>query len=81
MCIRDSYRKEITGDKRKNPVRKLLLKSSIKLDYDTRRMLERWLEGHPKLEAIYYAKEALHRLYRCKGRKRAKRSLIKAVQT
>lgn len=68
-------RKEITGDKRKNPIRKLLLKSAIRLDFDTRRVIEKWLKEHPKLEAIYYAKEALHKLYRCKGRKRAWRSL------
>lgn len=73
------YRKDITGDKRKNPIRKLLLKSSIKLDYDTRRVIEKWLKDHPKLEAIYYAKEALHKLYRCRGKKKASRSLNKLL--
>ena len=68
------YRKKVTGDKRKNPVRKLLLKSAIKLDYDTRRTLERWLKEHPELEEVYYAKEALLKIYRCKGWKKAKRS-------
>ena len=75
----NKYRKQITGDKRKNPIRKLLLKSSIKLDYDTRRVIQKWLVDHPELEAIYYAKEALMKLYRCKGRKKAKRSLIKLL--
>ena len=73
----NKYRKQITGDKRKNPIRKLLLKSSIKLDYDTRRMIEKWLKDHPDLESIYYAKEAIMKLYRCKGRNRASRSLTK----
>ena len=71
----NKYRKDITGDKRKNPIRKLLLKSSVRLDYDTRKMIEKWLKEHPDLESIYYAKEALLKLYRCKGRKKAKRSL------
>lgn len=73
------HRKEITGDKRKNPIRKLLLKSAIRLDYDTRRMIEKWLKDHPQLEAIYYAKEALHKLYRCRGKKKASRSLNKLL--
>ena len=57
----------------------MLLKSSIKLDYNTRRVIQKWLADHPELEAIYYAKEALMKLYRCKGRKKAKRSLIKLL--
>lgn len=75
----NKYRKQITGDKRKNPIRKLLLKSSIKLDYDTRRTIEKWLKEYPNLEAIYYAKEALMKVYRCKGRNKARRSLIKLM--
>ena len=71
----NKYRKEITGDKRKNPIRKLLLKSAIKLDYDTRRTVEKWLKDHPDLESVYYAKEALLKIYRCKGYQRARRSL------
>ncbi|WP_127717340.1 ISL3 family transposase, partial [Halobacteriovorax sp. HLS] len=73
----NKYRKQITGDKRKNPIRKLLLKSSIKLDFDTRRVIQKWLKDHPDLEAIYYAKEAIMKLYRCKGKNRASRSLRK----
>tara|TARA_Y100000782_G_C10147814_1_gene250181 strand:- start:53 stop:1249 length:1197 start_codon:yes stop_codon:yes gene_type:complete len=73
----NKYRKQITGDKRKNPIRKLLLKSSIKLDFDTRRVIQKWLKEHPDLEAIYYAKEAIMKLYRCKGRKIASKSLTK----
>lgn len=72
----NKYRKRITGDKRKNPIRKLLLKSAIKLDYDTRRTINLWLKQHPELAEIYYAKEALMKLYRCKGRNRARRCLI-----
>lgn len=71
----NKYRKQVTGDQRKNPIRKLLLRSAINLDYDTRKIVERWLKEHPELEQIYYAKEALFKIYRCKGRDKAKRSL------
>lgn len=74
-------RKEITGDKRKNPLRKLLLKNGYKLDYFERKAIWKWLEDHPELKEIYFYKEAMHRLYRCKGYKRAKQSLIKILDT
>jgi transposase len=72
-------RKAITGDKRKNPLRKLLLKNGHKLEVFDRKTIRKWLEGHPELEAIYTAKEALHTLYRCRGYKRAKQSMQKLL--
>lgn len=72
-------RKAITGDKRKNPLRKLLLKSGMKLDYFERKAIWKWLEDHPDLKEIYFYKEAMHKLYRCKGYKRAKQALIKML--
>ena len=72
-------RKEITGDKRSLKIRKLLLTNSKKLDYWTRSEILKWLYQYPKLQQLYLAKEWLHKIYRCKGRNRARRSLIKLL--
>jgi len=72
-------RKEITGDKRKNPIRKLLLRNGKELDYWKRSAIYRWLEDHPELKEIYMAKEAIHGLYRVRGYERAKRALQKML--
>lgn len=72
-------RKEVTGDQRKLRVRKLLLMNGRKLDHFTRRELHKWLEDYPKLAQLYHAKETLHKLYRCKGRKWATRVLVKLL--
>jgi transposase len=64
-------RKEITGDKRKLRIRKLLLRSGKNLDYFTRAAIHKWLENHQELREIYNAKEAIHGLYRIRGYKRA----------
>ena len=69
-------RKAITGDERKNPIRKLLLKKATNLEFFKRKAIERWLRDHPELEAIYKAKEWLHKLYRCRGFKKARRCFI-----
>jgi transposase len=69
-------RKQITGDKRTNPVRKLLLRSSHKLSYFERSALSKWLAHHDEIREIYTYKEALHKFYRIKGYDRAKRALI-----
>lgn len=69
-------RTEITGDKRSNPVRKLLLLNGKRLEYFERRALYEWLNHHPKLKELYHFKEALHGLYRCRGYDRARRALI-----
>lgn len=70
-------RTEITGDKRSNPVRRLLLLNGKKrLDYFERRALHQWLDHHPRLRELYHFKEALHGLYRCRGYDRARRALI-----
>ena len=70
-------RKEITGDKRSNPVRKLLLRNGFKLEYFERKVLWQWLDQHPKLKEVYFYKEALHQLYRTKGHHKASRALAK----
>jgi transposase len=69
-------RKEITGDQRSNPVRKLLLINGKRLEYFERKALHQWLDQHPKLKELYQFKEALHALYRCRGYNRAKQALL-----
>lgn len=70
-------RKEITGDHRRNPIRKLLLMRGDRLDFGTRSVVYRWLSEHQELAEIYRWKEALHRLYRTRGYSRAERALRK----
>ena len=67
-------RKEITGDQRTNPIRRLLLCSSRRLDFFQRSAIHRWLSEHPELREIYHAKEAVIGLYRVKGYERARRA-------
>ncbi|MEL6548100.1 MAG: transposase [Myxococcota bacterium] len=64
-------RKAITGDKRSLPARRMLLKSSHRLDYFERRALSMWLKRYPELRELYLAKEAMHTLYRIRGQRRA----------
>jgi len=68
-------RTEITGDKRSNPVRRLLLMNSHKLEYFEKKALSEWLEHHPKVKELYSVKENLHRLYRTRGHDKAARAL------
>jgi len=67
----NSRRKEITGDKRSNPIRKLLLRSGITLKVFEKRALYRWLEDYPEIKEVYHFKEALFGLYRTHGLERA----------
>jgi transposase len=70
-------RKEITGDKRSNPVRRLLLRNGHRLKYFERQALWKWLDQHPVMKEIYFYKESLHRFYRIRGFEKAKIALIK----
>lgn len=69
-------RKDITGDKRTNPVRRLLLRSGKRLEYFEKRVMYEWLNQYPELKEVYHFKEALHGFYRCKGFNKAQRALI-----
>lgn len=75
--ILNNYRRLATGDVRKNPIRKLLLKKSSDLEPYVRRILARWLEENPLVKEVYYFKEWMHRFYRIKGMKHARSALIK----
>lgn len=66
-------RKEITGDRRNLPIRKLLLKNGTNLDFHTRSRIAEWLTAYPKLREIYMVKEMMHVLYRTKGIEKARK--------
>ena len=70
-------RVQITGDKRKMPLRWMLLKPRYKLQYFERDALDRWLHDYPELKEIYWAREALFSFYRTKGLNRASDALTK----
>ncbi len=70
-------RTAITGDKRTNPIRRMLLKNRRRLRYFERGALDRWLALYPELRELYEAKEALSRFYRIKGIGHASRILTK----
>lgn len=69
--ILNRYRIDITGDKRKNPVRKLLLRNRERLKHFERNALDLWLKDHPKIQEAYAWKEYFHRFYKIKGYNRA----------
>lgn len=71
------YRKIITGDKRSNPVRKLLLRNGKRLEYFQRKALYQWLDQHADLKTIYQFKEALYGFYRINHPKAATKVLTK----
>lgn len=73
------YRKEITGDKRKLPVRRLLLRNGSKVSFHVRAALWKWLDQHPDLKELYMYKEEIHRLYRNTSYNRARESMIKLI--
>lgn len=75
--ILNKYRLEVTGDKRKNPVRKLILKKSKDLDIFTRKAIYRWLDLHPKIKEAYFFKEAMHSFYNIRGMNYARKRLTK----
>jgi transposase len=68
---------KITGDKRKNPVRKLLLQNGKNLSFHQKSALYRWLENFPSLKELYHWKEGLMGFYRIRGFNRANRAFTK----
>jgi transposase len=68
-------RRAIVGKNADKRARGLLLMSSKKLDYLDRLTINRYLEKHPKLEALYEFKESLHNLYRILHPKAAQNAL------
>tara|TARA_Y100000031_G_scaffold62281_1_gene70114 strand:- start:42 stop:1223 length:1182 start_codon:yes stop_codon:yes gene_type:complete len=74
--ILDIYRNKVFKNKRLR-LRKYLLMDSRKMDHWKRFEFQRELKNYPELNEIYWVKEWIHKLYRCKGRKWAARSLTK----
>ena len=74
-------RKEITGDRRKLAIRKLLLKNAHDLDFATRSLILKWLDQYPELRDLYTYKQAIHKLYRTKGYNKARRAFIRMTDS
>ena len=70
-------RVQITGDKRKSPLRWLLLKPRYKLKYFERDAIDRWLIDYPELKELYWAREMMFNFYRIKGMDRAQQALTR----
>jgi transposase len=66
------HRKTATGDDRKNPIRKLLLRERRKLKSYEKRAVTKWLAQYPEIKEVYEYKEQMHRIYRMRGHQRAK---------
>jgi hypothetical protein len=48
----NKYRKKITGDDRKNPINKLLLRPGHKLSFFERSAVVKWLNHQPPVQRI-----------------------------
>ena len=73
-------RKEIQGHRKELRMRRLLLKSRKKIDYDLRGEIDRFLKHHPKLSQLYWCKERLHEFYRIRGSRRARLALLGLIE-
>lgn len=73
------HRKCATGDDRKNPIRKLLLRERRKLKPYEKRAITKWLAQYPEIKEVYEYKEQMHRIYRMRGYKKAKYHFIKML--
>ena len=73
-------RKELTGDLRSLPVRRLLLRNGRDLDGYRRFALRWWLSRHPELREVYECKEMLHSFYRIRGPHRAAHALMVLIE-
>lgn len=71
------YRKEVTGDKRKNPIRHLLLKNRKRLEPYQKRAVSRFCQENFNVNEVYRFKERIVNFYNIKGFKQASRVLTK----
>lgn len=67
----------IHGHRQELKQKRLLLVNRKNLEYFARSDLDRYLSQHPKLNALYRAKERLFEIYRVKGSRRAGEALSK----
>lgn len=77
----NKLRKKITGDQRKNPIRRLLLRNQQNLKKSEIYALNFFLNyaDHSDLKEVYEYKESLNRFYRIKGYKRARKAFIRLL--
>ena len=73
----NAQRKKVAGHWRKNPIGRLLIKDSRKLQFHERRAIWAWLAHHADMKELYEAKEAMHSFYRIKGYDKAAKALTK----
>jgi len=71
------YRKEAIGDRRKNPIRHLLLKNRNRLQSYQKRAVTRFCKENPKVNEVYRFKERITNFYNIKGFNQASRVLKK----
>lgn len=71
------YRREVTGDKRSNPIRNLMQKNRKRLKPYQKRAVTRFCKLHPKLNEVYRFKERIVNFFNIKGFKQAKRIFTK----
>ena len=75
----NKYRRKITGDDRKHPINKLLLRRTENVSFFERCQIVKWLNHHPKLRELWETKEAVARFYRTKGEAKAKRAFTRLL--
>ena len=71
------YRKQVTGDKRSNPIRNLLLKNRKDLKRHQKKVVGRFCRENPKVSEVYWFKERIINFYNIKGFNQASRVLTK----
>lgn len=67
----------IAGDRRSNPIGRLLLRNGRSLSFFERSTIYRWLEDHQTLREIYQAKERLTRTLTHSLKRASKQSLYR----
>lgn len=72
--------KQIHGHRQELTLKKLTLKSRMKIDYFVRSDMDKYLEQHPELNMIYRFKERLFEFYRTKGVVRAVKGFYRLVE-
>jgi len=71
------YRKEVTGDDRKNPIRTLLLVNKKNLKKHQKKAVNRFCKENPKVGEVHNFKERISSFYNIKGFNQASRILTK----
>ncbi len=73
---RETVEMYMLNKSRKNPINKLIYKYRKKMDYFTRRAVDKFLELNDELREVYHFQQRLYRVYKTKGYDRAKKALL-----